>query len=153
MKSRIPSDYMYWVEMSHPKQDIIFSHEMACKENGIPFQVLWVESSPCLVCTWEHFREQFSLESQEQMNYLANKFMKKQKQVLREMYVNNRPLPTLIFSECRWQCIFDNLPHMDAGRRLAAKTGRFLMNIGAFLREKDLITENEICNLSPLPPK
>lgn len=129
MTDRKPIDLPYYLELKYPLHDLIFRHEYACREARIPYQVLWKEHNPCLVCTWEDFDRFLSFSALQVMTERIRQFMEAQEAALREAYPRGRIPITVSFSDCRGQCTFSNLPDMATGRALAEQTGEFLTQL------------------------
>ena len=132
-----PIDLPYCLELEYPRQDVISLHEAECRLWRRPFQVLWVESPPCLVCTWEHFSARLSATAMDNLEERTRSYMKNTQSALRLSRPHAKNPVRVSFSECRGQCTFINLPDLKTGRTLATQTGEFLTQLLDSLMKED----------------
>ncbi|ECL7345062.1 hypothetical protein ACVPTE_23480 [Salmonella enterica subsp. enterica serovar Winslow] len=122
-----------WLELEHPRWDLIQYQEKACQAERIPYIVLWHGCPPCLVCTWEHFSLPLSDYGQQRLAAQARRYIEKRRDTLRKHF----PHLGLSFSVCRWQCSFERLPDPETGRALAAELSDYLTGLFRQTLEED----------------
>lgn len=146
-----PIDLPYYLELEYPLQEAISLHQAECRLWRRPFQVLWVESRPCLVCTWEHFSARLSATAMDSLEERIRSYMKNHQGSLRLARPHAEKPVTVSFSDCRGQCTFINLPDLRTGRTLAKQTGEFLTQLLASLIQEDAEERARECAVRHMP--